>query len=96
MSEMVIIYDGPNACQRCHGWKRVDNGELQSWKYWAELPEQSKIAVRLGLVKPITCPDCNGTGINPEAEPVTLIEGQPSKRIVASGPPGDLKTEMID
>ena len=36
--------------------------EGQSWKYWEELPAQSKIGIGLGLIKPIVCPDCNGTG----------------------------------
>lgn len=64
---MIQIYDGANACGRCLGWKRVDDGdEGISWKYWAELPVQSRIAVTLGLVRPIVCPRCNGTGVEPE------------------------------
>lgn len=59
---IVEIYDGADVCGRCLGWKRVDNGEHQSWKYWAELPEQSQVAVKLGFIKPVVCPDCNGTG----------------------------------
>ena len=62
---IVIIYDGKNACKRCLGWKKVDEAEQQSWKYWAEMPEQSKIAIKVGLVKPIDCADCGGTGIQP-------------------------------
>lgn len=68
ITQLVTIYDGPNPCQRCLGWKRVDDGEKQSWKYWAELPAQSRVAIDLGMVKPITCPDCNGTGIEPEGK----------------------------
>lgn len=64
---MITIYDGDNACERCLGWKRIDDGdEGVSWKYWAELPTPSNIAIQLGIVKPITCPHCNGTGIEPE------------------------------
>jgi hypothetical protein len=63
--ETVVIYQGDDVCQRCLGWKRVDDGEGQSWKYWAELPAQSRIAVTIRLVKPIACPDCKGTGQEP-------------------------------
>ena len=66
--EIVTIYTGDDACQRCLGWKRVDDGDDQvSWKYWEEMPAQSRVAVTMGLVKPITCPDCNGTGVEPSA-----------------------------
>jgi len=64
---IIPIYDGEDACQRCLGWKRVDDGDGVSWKYWAELPAQSAIAVQMGLVKPVECPRCKGTGIEPEA-----------------------------
>jgi len=66
--KVTIIYDGEDACERCLGWKKVDDGEKQSWKYWAELPEQSRLAVNMGLVKPIDCPDCGGTGIQPKPQ----------------------------
>jgi hypothetical protein len=59
---IVVIYEGEDACTQCLGWKRVDSSEQQSWKYWAELPAQSQIAVKMGLVKPIVCPHCGGTG----------------------------------
>lgn len=65
MIETVTIYNGPNTCQRCLGWKRVDDGEGQSWKYWAELAPPMNISVQIGLVKPILCPDCEGTGQEP-------------------------------
>lgn len=63
--DIITIYDGANACGQCLGWKRVDDGEKQSWKYWEELPAQSRIAITMGLVKPITCPRCSGSGIEP-------------------------------
>ncbi len=63
--DIVIIYQGANACEQCLGWKRVDDGELQSWKYFEELPAQSKIGIALGLIKPITCPRCKGSGVEP-------------------------------
>ncbi len=65
MKKVILIYKGENPCQQCLGWKRVDNGNGASWMHWAELPEQSRIAVTMGWVKPITCPRCNGTGEEP-------------------------------
>ena len=62
--EIVTIYIGDNACKHCLGWKRVDDSDEHiSWKYWAELPSPSNISVQLGIVKPIECPRCHGTGI---------------------------------
>jgi len=64
---IIEIYQGKEACQKCWGWKRIDNGrDGISWKHWAELPPESDIAVRIGLVKPIECPRCHGTGIEPQ------------------------------
>lgn len=64
--EIVTIYQGNDVCTRCQGWKRIDNGsEGISWKYWAELPAGSDIAVKLGIVKPIECPRCKGSGQEP-------------------------------
>jgi len=65
--EMVVIYQGEDACQQCNGWKRVDDGDGQSWQYWEELPAQSRIAVTMGIVKPIECPRCGGSGKEPDA-----------------------------
>ena len=64
----VVIYKGADVCVQCLGWKRVDNGEFQSWKYWAELPPQSRVAITMGIVKPVVCPRCNGTGKEPSPE----------------------------
>lgn len=61
---MIIIYDGPDACQKCLGWKQIANDNAQSsWKYWAELPMPATIAVQMGMVFPIDCPRCMGTGV---------------------------------
>lgn len=66
MIDVVVIYDGPDACEKCEGWKRIDDGDDGvSWKFWAELPEQSAMAVRMGLVKPVECPRCKGEGTEP-------------------------------
>lgn len=54
-------------CGRCGGCGRIaDNESGDPWTVWENLPVGSDAAVRLGLIKPITCPDCNGTG---EAKP---------------------------
>lgn len=65
--DLVVIYQGPGACSQCLGWKRVANSdEQESWKYWAELPPGSDLAVQLGVVTPIECPRCGGTGKTPQ------------------------------
>jgi hypothetical protein len=67
INEVVVIYEGEDACQQCLGWKRIANSDDQeSWKYWAELPTQSAIAVQVGMVKPVECPRCHGTGVEPK------------------------------
>jgi hypothetical protein len=53
-------------CARCLGEGRIassDDGE--PWSTWESLPHGSDLAVRLGLVYPIDCPDCGGTGVQP-------------------------------
>lgn len=63
----VVIYEGPNACKKCLGWKRIANDDEQTpWKYWAELPPPSNLAVQLGVVVPIECPHCQGSGVEPQ------------------------------
>ena len=50
-------------CPRCLGCGRIaDSEEGEPWEMWEALPPGSNLAVRLGLVKPITCPECDGTG----------------------------------
>lgn len=50
-------------CPACAGCGRVANDDDRTpWKYWAELPAQSAIAVFVGLVRPLTCQRCNGSG----------------------------------
>ncbi len=64
--DVIVIYEGEDACTQCLGWKRVDDGDdAGSWKYWEELPYNSAVAIRLGLVKPIECPRCHGSGVEP-------------------------------
>jgi len=50
-------------CGRCCGCGKIaDSDSGEAWTFWEELPPGSDIAVRLGIVKPIPCPECNGTG----------------------------------
>lgn len=52
-----------NACGRCDGCGKIaDSDEGEPWSMWEALPAQAKAAVVLGIVKPIECPDCGGTG----------------------------------
>jgi len=50
-------------CKRCNGCGRIANSDSgEPWTAWADLPPGSDIAVRLGIVRPIPCPVCRGTG----------------------------------
>lgn len=54
----------PEKCGRCDGCGRIaDSDSGEPWTAWAELPPGSDIAVRLGIVKPIPCPSCGGSGV---------------------------------
>jgi len=50
-------------CPTCEGCGRVaDDGDQTSWSLWENIPLGSSAAVAHGLVKPMTCPTCGGTG----------------------------------
>lgn len=50
-------------CKKCMGCGRLaDSEDGEPWKLWEDLPPGSDIAVQMGLVKPVLCPDCGGTG----------------------------------
>lgn len=50
-------------CRKCEGDGRVaDTDEQEPWSAWTSLPLQSSIAVLSGVVQPIPCPDCGGSG----------------------------------
>ena len=52
-----------NKCDRCDGCGRIaDSEDGEPWSVWEELPPGSDLAVKMGLVKPLTCPSCGGTG----------------------------------
>lgn len=67
---VTVIYDGPDACTKCLGWGHVANDdEGTPWKYWAELPPPSNLAVQMGIVAPVRCPVCAGSGHQDTEEP---------------------------
>lgn len=50
-------------CTRCAGCGKIANDdEGTPWKYWAELPVQSAVAVIMGIVRPLPCTECGGSG----------------------------------
>jgi len=52
-----------SACGRCDGCGRVgSDDEHAPWTFWESLPPGSDLAVRMGLVVPLPCLDCGGTG----------------------------------
>jgi hypothetical protein len=54
------------SCTKCLGDKQIaDSEDGEPWSAWASLPYESALAVRMGVVRPITCPECNGTGLKP-------------------------------
>jgi len=56
----------PKMCERCDGCgKLADTEERGPWTAWTSLPLRSAVAVIAGLVKPITCDVCGGTGKKP-------------------------------
>ncbi len=55
-----------NTCKKCEGCGQIANDDDQNpWTYWQELPPGADFAVRTGLVRPIPCPNCGGTGETP-------------------------------
>lgn len=59
-------------CQRCQGCgKLADSEGREPWIYWTSLPVHSAAAVIAGIVKPIPCDACNGTGAVMNDEPPT-------------------------
>ncbi len=56
-------YKRLRGCTTCAGCGQVANDDDSTpWSYWARLEPPSNMAVVMGLVKPLTCPKCNGTG----------------------------------
>lgn len=59
----------PEKCRKCDGCGKVaDSDDQEPWTVWTSLPLSSAAAVLAGLVKPIICPRCRGTGATPLGE----------------------------
>lgn len=55
--------DPPKPCARCRGCGKIANSEEgEPWSDWDSLPAGADLAVRMGIVRPITCPSCHGSG----------------------------------
>lgn len=57
-----------DVCGRCRGCGQIadcDSGE--PWTDWKGLPPGSNLLVRAGIVKPIPCPTCGGSGKTADA-----------------------------
>ena len=60
---MTTIPDQDIKCLKCMGCGQIANDEEGTpWSYWEKLPYESAAAIIIGLIKPITCPECRGTG----------------------------------
>lgn len=48
-------------CPTCEGCGQIANTpEGEPWSVWMNLPLKSALAVTLGFVHPVMCPDCGG------------------------------------
>ncbi|MFI6304308.1 hypothetical protein ACIBCH_20755 [Amycolatopsis thailandensis] len=63
-------------CTRCMGDGKIANTENgEPWSAWSTLLSGSDVAVRMGFVRPIDCPDCDGHGsVVVEQKPLTARE----------------------
>ena len=54
---------GESNCERCDGCGKIANDdEGTPWSFWENLPVKSAGAMLMGLVKPLPCPECGGSG----------------------------------
>ena len=55
--------EDPKPCLTCDDCGQIaDSDDGEPWTAWADLPFESALAVRMGLVKPIPCPACSQAG----------------------------------
>ena len=53
-------------CPKCNGCGKVTNTEDQEpWTAWTSFPLHSSAAVLMRIIKPISCPQCGGSGEMP-------------------------------
>lgn len=50
-------------CARCEGCGQLANTDkAEPWTAWTSLPPGNDLAVRMGLVVPVPCYACDGSG----------------------------------
>ena len=53
----------PDDCKNCHGGGQIANDDDGTpWVFWESLPPESSLAMVFGLVQPVQCPKCGGSG----------------------------------
>ena len=81
-------------CMTCGGEGRTDGNpdvaERAPWSFWENLPAGSDLAVRFGLVKPVPCANCDGTG-KVTTDPLAGIK----TRLHAASPNPDVEWEVL-
>lgn len=61
--EFEAVFEPVPECKRCDGCGQVaTSDDAEPWTFWARLRPPSNLAVQLGLVRPVDCPECAGTG----------------------------------
>lgn len=62
-ADVSACMSDPNNCRRCYGNGYVaSSDDHDPWLIWLALPPVSDMAVVLGLITPLTCFSCLGTG----------------------------------
>lgn len=73
-------------CNRCDGCGKIaDSDDGEPWSVWLAMPLQSSAAVLMGLVKPIPCPACGGTGTSTEPDPHPALSSIYRPPVLSSG-----------
>lgn len=63
IADDVRAAESTTKCGRCDGCGQLaDSDAREPWTTWTALPLKSSAAVLMGLVKPIPCDACDGTG----------------------------------
>lgn len=58
---------GAAKCERCDGCGKIASSEEgEPWTAWTSMPVNSAIALVMGLVYPVDCPKCHGSGKDSE------------------------------